>query len=276
MSRYETTNRQYCEFLNNADVKVFYDTVYASSDDTYDYPYCRVYRFSQHSQIEYSDSKDVFTVRSKSGKNMSNYPVVQVSWYGAAAFCNWRSQQAGLESCYDLSRWKCDYRKNGVRLPTEAEWEYAARGGENNPYRRFPWGHTDNISHSLANYFAKAESEYYYDITAHQEGYQGPHPGYDDGVFPYIAPVDSFQPNGYGLYNAAGNVFEWCNDYYSENYYALSPVENPQGPQFGEYRIIRGGGWDIFSMFSRVAYRGISYSDGQDYTHGFRFVIDVE
>ena len=272
MSRYVTTNRQYCDFLNAADVEVFWDTVYASSDETYYYPYCRVHSFSGRSQIEYSDSNDVFTVRSKLGKDMSNHPVVQVSWYGAAAYCNWRSQQEGFESCYDVSTWECDFSKHGFRLPTEAEWEYAARGGQNSPYRRFPWGHTDNISHSLANYFSASESEYYYNVSPPV----GNHPSYNDGVFPYTAPVNSFQPNGYGLYNMAGNVFEWCNDFYSETYYAVSPSDNPTGPVDGDYRIIRGGAWDMFSMFSRVAYRGIAYPDGQDYSFCFRVILDLE
>lgn len=132
MSCYETTNQQYCDFLNAADVEVVGGIVYASSDASNNYPYCNTHSYSSHSQIEYSDG--VFSVRTKSGRDMSNDPVVTVGWYGAVAYCNWRSQQEGKDVCYNLSTWQCDFTKHGYRLPTEAEWEYAACGGQHSPY----------------------------------------------------------------------------------------------------------------------------------------------
>jgi len=246
MSPYEITNGQYCEYLNSAnEIKVVDGIVYSSSDANNSYPYCATQNYDYKSQIDYSD--DMFSVRTKNDRDMSNDPMVMVSWYGAVAYC--------------------DYY--GYRLPTEAEWEYAARGGEYDPYYRFPWG--DTISHSQANY--KSEPSYLYDVSP-TSGY---HPDYWHGQYPYTAPVCSFQANGYGLYDMAGNAWEWCNDWYSLTYYSVSPYDNPQGPLSGTARIIRGGGWYFDTYRCRVAYRfkltpvTLSYS-----CVGFRVVLDYE
>jgi hypothetical protein len=183
---------------------------------------------------------------------MSDDPMVEVSWYGAAAYCNWRSSQEGYPACYNLSTWECDFSKHGYRLATEAEWEYAARGGVHNPYYRFPWG--DTISHSQANYYSwwnGGVPVYSYDVNP-TSGY---HPAYNDSIFPYTAPVGSFSTNGYGLYDMAGNVWEWCNDRWSSTYYSTSPYDNPQGPVSGRYPVLRGGGWISTSSNCRVAAR---------------------
>jgi len=160
MGKYEVTNAQYCTFLNSAypaQLKVVSGVVYATSDTSNSYPYCDTSTSSSYSQIAYSGG--VFSVRTKSGRDMSNDPLVKVSWYGAVAYCNWRSQQEGYEQCYNLSTWACDFNKHSYRLATEAEWEYAARGGLSG--KRFPWG--DTITHSQANYYS--ESSYSYDIS---------------------------------------------------------------------------------------------------------------
>ena len=201
---------------------------------------------------------------------MSDDPMVMVSWYGAASYCNWQSSEEGYESCYDLSTWECDFSKNGYRLPTEAEWEYAARGGEHDPYYRFGWG--DTISHSQSNYYSfwQGGSPYYpYDVSP-TEGY---HPIWDDGIYPYTASVGSFSPNGYGLYDMSGNVFEWCNDWYLNNYYFSSPVNNPTGPTSGTYRVVRGGSWDTTASPCRVAFRSGYKPDDRSYGLGFRVVL---
>jgi formylglycine-generating enzyme required for sulfatase activity len=275
MSKFEINNRQYCDYLNSAEdggeIKIEDGIVYTSSDGSNSYPYCDTSSSSPYSQIDYNNVSETFSVLTKGDRDMSNDPMVQVSWYGAAAYCNWRSSEEGYESCYNLFTWECDFIKKGYRLPTEAEWEYAARGG--NPYYRFPWG--DTISHSQANYYSYWEggSPYYlYDVNP-KEGY---HPDWDDGIEPYTAPVGSFSPNGYGLYDMTGNLLEWCNDWYSSTYYGISPYDNPQGPVSGTDRVVRGGSWDNYAKSCRLANRGFSdFLIERNYIFGFRVVLDL-
>ena len=196
----------------------------------------------------------------------ASYPVRGVTWYGAAAYCNWRSQQEGRQPCYNLSTWECDFSKNGYRLPTEAQWEYAARGGWEG--RRFPWGNT--ITHSQANYFS--DSRYSYDISSSR----GLHPAWPQ---PYTSPVGTFAPNDYGLYDMAGNVWEWCNDWYGDTSYASGPQRNPNGPESGTYRVLRGGSWATgFAFFCRVSARGAGSPNGRSDMNslGFRVCLPSE
>ena len=171
----------------------------------------------------------------------SGYPCVEVSWYGAAAYCNYRSEIQGLTPCYDLSDWSCNWFADGCRLPTEAEWEKAARGGASE--RRFPWSDAETISHDRANYFsfwAGMHPYYPYDVSPTQ----GYHPDYYVGGHPYTSPVGSFGPNAYRLYDMAGNVFEWCWDWYGFDWYDQPSATQPDttGPTTGDYRLLRGGG----------------------------------
>ena len=194
--------------------------------------------------------------------------MVQVSWYGSAAYCNWRSAQEGYQQLYDPCdpNRPCDFSKNGYRLPTEAEWEYAARGGLSG--KRFSWGNT--ISHSQANYYANP-SGYSYDVSP-TTGY---HPDSNDGIFPFTTPGGSFSANDYGLYDMAGNLWEWCNDWYVSNYYSASPYENPQGPASGSYRVARGGSWFHEPRYCRSADRLWGEHDYRRYSLGFRIVLDL-
>ena len=263
MGRYEVTNQQYCDFLNSAYsqnlITVTSNVVYQAGSGT-SYPYCDTYQSYMYSQINWNGSS--FSVRTKSGRDMSNDPMVQVSWYGAVAYCNWRSQQEGKPQCYDLTTWACNFNKKGYHLPTEAQWEYAARGGISG--MRFPWG--DTITHSQANY--ESNSYYSYDISP-TRGY---HPTWNDGVYPYTSPVGSFPANGYGLYDMAGNVWEWCNDWYGS--YTSSPKTNPTGPTTGSYRVLRGGVWDYYAFLCRVAYRNYYTPSSCGNGCGFRLSLD--
>ena len=266
MSKFEITNSQYCDFLNSAigtSIYVSNGVVYGTGNNK---PYYDTSGYTDFCQIDYSGG--VFSVRTKGDRDMSDDPIVSVSWYGAAAYCNWRSAREEYQQCYDPCdpNWPCDFTKNGYRLPTEAEWEYAARGGLS--ARRFPWGYT--ISHSQANYSA-APDFFSYDVSP-TSGY---HPDYND-IFPYTSPVGSFSSNGYGLYDMAGNAWEWCNDWYDSNYYDESPYDNPQGPAFSVLRIVRGGSWYSSARECRVASRVYDVPGSGGFAMGFRIVLNLE
>jgi len=269
LGKYEITTRQYCDYLNSAMshglITVMSGAVCKPGCGTA-YVYCYTHSASTCSQIDCNDVSGIFSVRTKSSRDMSNDPMVEVSWYGAVAYYNWRSQQEAYEQCYDLSTWTCEFSKKGYRLATEAEWEYAARGGLSG--RRFPWG--DTIQHSQANYYSS--SSYSYDVSPTR----GSHPTWNDGVDPYTSPVDSFAPNGYGLYDMAGNVSELCNDWYSDSYYGSSPVNNPTGPTTSGWgvRVLRGGAWNELAFKSRVAYRDCVPLDYPHRAICFRCVLD--
>ncbi len=192
----------------------------------------------------------------------SDHPVQTVTWYDVVKWCNARSEKEGLIPVYTVSgsvmrtgtvEPTANWSANGYRLPTEAEWEKAARGGVSG--RRFPWG-TDTISHAQANYYG--DSTYAYD----QSPINDYHPSYKAGGEPYTSPVGRFGANAYGLYDMAGNVWEWSWDRYESNYYPTSDgTTDPRGPASGANRVFRGGGWSLGAINARCA-------DRYDFTPG--------
>ena len=160
----------------------------------------------------------------------AKYPILGMLWHAALLYCNARSEKDGLTPCYTVNgnvyraiysnSVVCNWQANGYRLPTEAEWEKAARGGSAG--LRYPWGNT--ISHQNANCYISGV---------------GRHPTYDDGTWPMSSPVGSFAPNGYGLYDMVGNGGEWCWDWYGV--YLPGDIVNPRGAGTGTKRVKRGG-----------------------------------
>ena len=166
--------------------------------------------------------------RRQAGFEHPDHPVTGVTWFDSVAYCGWLSALTGRR----------------FRLPTEAEWEWAARGGLDG--RLFPWG--DEPAVSRANYGSRWRS--------------GPE------------PVGASEPNGYGLFDMCENVHEWCSDWYDPAYYAVSPVENPQGQESGTRRASRGGAWRHHIKIARCAARSSIPPHFEYADYGFRVACD--
>jgi formylglycine-generating enzyme required for sulfatase activity len=294
MGKFDVTVSEYCRFLNSSfsqnAVVVSSGLVYLTGGQTVLF---QTRQADQFSRIGWDGSR--FSILD----NRGDHPVTSIMWQGAAAYCNWFSLQNGYQPCYNPTSWDCDFTQNGYRLPTEAEWEYAARGGQYTPYYNYPWGNSADPS------------------GANWPGSGDP---YEKGPLPWTTPVGFYNGqlhrkadfswpgdqqtyqtsngvNGFGLYDMAGNVWQWCNDWYGRDYYRESPVQDPTGPALSGatpmpdgkvYHVLRGGNWyngesDITSPqidngHSRVSNRDPAYYRGpQDPNHpyyhvGFRIV----
>ena len=225
-----------------------------------------------------------FTDLAEGEGKAADHPVQSVSWYDVVKWCNARSRQEGLQPCYSVSgavyqvgeneEVTCDWTANGYRLPTETEWEKAARGGKVG--KDYPWGNT--ISHRRANFredmspskLTKLWNDMWDKISPGRSRVVGTgfHPAYETGNEPYTTPVASFAANGYGVHDMAGNVWEWCWDCYED--YPASMQTDPRGAFSGSGRVGRGGDWGAGAYGCRVAIRTTGIPAGYSYGFGFR------
>jgi len=195
--------------------------------------------------------------RSSSGYD---YPVLHVSWRDATAYCNWRSEQDGFIPVYRMFKQNivADWQADGYRLPTEAEWEYAARSkGE-------------KVKYAVSGDQAILEEYVNFCDNNCQQSWKSENQ--NDG-FSFTAPVGSLRPNGLGVYDMSGNVWEWCWDIYGKKYYRSSlNLVNPQGPLLGTDRVVRGGSWLSAGTDCRTSTRAYSEPDYTGADIGFRLV----
>ncbi len=220
IDKYEVTNAKYAayltEALSNGEIQASSSTVTKDGKELID--------LDDGCQISYSGG--TFVV--ESGKE--NYPLIEVPWYGAKAYAE----------------------HYGKRLPTEAEWEYAARGGSQS--LGYSYSGSNNVD----------------DVAWYFENSTNPDNPFYNGKGTHI--VGTKQPNELSIYDMSGNVWEWCNDWYDANYYSSSPTNNPQGPQIGNSRVLRGGSWDFNEHDSRIANRLGFDPDYSNHNRGFRCV----
>lgn len=184
-----------------------------------------------------------------------NHPVINISWYGAAVFCNLLSEMNDLEPAYDISDWSWDNNSKGYRLPTEAEWEYASKGGINN----------DNYIYSGSNSLDEVSN-----------------------IGFTLLPGGEKSPNSRGIYDMSGNVQEWCWDFYKSEYYSNSPRRDPPGPpndyskaiidgreDMRAYRILRGGAYTGSHDSMRCSAREYTAQFRCKHSIGFRIAVTV-
>ncbi|MBN1825476.1 MAG: SUMF1/EgtB/PvdO family nonheme iron enzyme [Candidatus Eisenbacteria bacterium] len=242
LGRYEITNGQYRDALQWAYNAGLVTATSSTVKDNLDGSTVELLDLNDFDcRISFSD--DVFTV----DPGMKDHPVIEVSWYGAAAYCDWLSMREGKPRAYDHSTWLCNggdpYGAVGYRLPTDAEWEYAARYDDE---RVYPWGDDSPVC-ELVNAFA--------------------------GTFCVGAtsPVGAYPsaPATLQLFDMAGNVMEWCGDWFVCSL-GTDPETDPAGPAAGTSRLVRGGGWNSGADDLRCARRNLDDPQNTNGNVGFR------
>jgi formylglycine-generating enzyme required for sulfatase activity len=247
MSATEMTNRRFADLAQWA-----YDNGYCTATgggivDALDGSTALLMNFGSGG-CDISFAADTFAVT----PGRDEHPVRCASWFGAAACCDWLSLREGLRRAYDHSTWQCNdgdpYDARGFRLPTEAEWEHACRAGTRTVF---------NTGDCLD--------------SATEANYNGTQPYTGCPAGPYegdIVPVGSYLPNGFGLYDMHGNLWEWCNDWYAD--YPGGDETDPVGPLDGETRIVRGGAWGYQASHCTSAIRSWNPPSDSIWLLGFR------
>jgi formylglycine-generating enzyme required for sulfatase activity len=245
LGQYEVTVGQFRRFVEASGYKPE-----SEADGTGGYGYNPDYdpeKSERGDAFEGRNSK--YSWRNPGFKQGEDHPVVNVTWNDAVAMSQWLSEKEGKI----------------YRLPTEAEWEYAARAGTRTRY------HSGNDPQSLlkvANIFA-ADTKMKWPQWKDYALAEG------DG-FEFTAPVGSFAPNVLGLYDMHGNVWEWCADWYGDNYYAESPDHDPPGPASGKVRVRRGGSWHTWPFYVRSSYRNWNSAEARYTLVGIRLLREID
>jgi formylglycine-generating enzyme required for sulfatase activity len=206
--------------------------------------------------------KDIFNWRRTGFEQTDEHPVVNVSWNDAQAFCEWLGRK----------------EDKPYRLPTEAEWEYACRAGTSTRYYN---GDEDGGLRQVANIADRSLAAKWDHSGLHNPDFKKAliswleEVSWSDG-YPFTAPVGQFRSNAWGLYDMHGNVYQWCSDWSDPKYYHRSPRVDPQGPDDGQFRVLRGGSWLDFPRWCRSARRSGLQPTDRWHCVGFRVVVSTD
>ncbi len=260
IGKYEVTNQQIADVYNWAKGQGYFTAGTLNANTATLFGQQLLDLDASGCQITYSGL--AFVVESRNTYSMADHPVVEISWFGAVAYCNWLSELAGLTAVYDTSTWTADFLNDGYHSPTEAQWEKAAAYDVAAPTQdHWRYGQSnDSISSTDVTY------DYANPLGLTAYPYTSP-VGWYDGV--NAGTADS--PSPVGAYDMSGNVWEWCHDWYDGNYYGSSPEIEPTGPAGPlAWRVLRSGSWNHNANRSRAAYRTYSAPDNTYSDYGIR------
>lgn len=220
------------------------------ADGTGGYGYRRDYDPASSARGDTFEGRDPrYSWRNPGFTQGEDHPAINITWNDAVALAQWLSQREGKK----------------YRLPTEAEWEYACRAGSRTRYHN---GDTPASLLQVANTFDQMTQRYW----PHWQAYALPG---SDG-FAFTAPVGSFTPNAWGLYDMHGNAWEWVSDFFDDTYYAHSPMDDPTGPATGNLRVRRGGSWHTWALYARSAYRNVNTPSTRYPLVGMRLLLELD